>query len=392
MCLGFSPEQLREAFRLPKLKEKCTTVLNCRTITRTIGIDSPGWKHFTDGSSSTKLTAQTQLVGESLSSRLTVLSGSFVGLSCVWEPHSAVTTPRETQELSDGSVFFIPRDEKVRVFLDSLHISCHLWWKKHCPSPQKMSPALERSVSFMCRFIPLRAMLAMLAMSALILPPLSASRTLSLKVTSPRFGLTDFFFLQHGFEVPHCLTQTTDLFAQFSSAIAARVILCQLLCLFLILELSTCWDFRRPTPSFGSRHSCRTHSSRMTTFRCGGKKRETPKPERGRRFPSAWKCRTQCPAAARHTSRHSVCGPKDARNCEPWSSSDEENDYQPTRSSSQRFSAPWAPSSSQPPPHPDVRVPSTCLLDKGFSPRMPTARCLGFAVSASFDYAPTTQV
>ena len=65
-------------------------------------------------------------------SRLTVLSGSFVDLSYVilvilvffLEPHRAVTTLRNLLvwlELSNESVFFIPRCEKVRFFLDSKH-------------------------------------------------------------------------------------------------------------------------------------------------------------------------------------------------------------------------------------------------------------------------------
>ena len=49
------------------------------------------------------------------------------------------------------------------------------------------------------------------------------------------------------------------------------------------------------------------------------------------------------------------------------SSSDEDDCYHGSASSSKRFSAPWVSSSSQPPPRPDVRVPVThAAADTGF--------------------------
>ena len=50
MCLGFRPEHLRpEALRLPKPKKKLDMLPTCRTTTRMTGIESPGWRLFTDG-------------------------------------------------------------------------------------------------------------------------------------------------------------------------------------------------------------------------------------------------------------------------------------------------------------------------------------------------------
>ena len=70
------------------------------------------------------------------------------------------------------------------------------------------------------------------------------------------------------------------------------------------------------------------------------------------------------------------------RGSQGWGSSSDEGDSdQCTSSTSQRFPSPWVCSSSQPPPHLDVRLPTTppVSLLPGLSrvlPRMPTARSL----------------
>ena len=78
-CLGFSPEQLSEAFRRPK-PEKRLTMPNRRT-TRMTGIDSH--RHFTVG-------FERQVDGSDLAgwgiaavSPEQIVSGSFVDLWCV---------------------------------------------------------------------------------------------------------------------------------------------------------------------------------------------------------------------------------------------------------------------------------------------------------------------
>ena len=50
MCLGFHTTQRRpEAFRFSKPKKIFTVLSTCRTTTRLTGIESPGWRLFTDG-------------------------------------------------------------------------------------------------------------------------------------------------------------------------------------------------------------------------------------------------------------------------------------------------------------------------------------------------------
>ena len=152
MCLGFSPDQLRPTtFPLPKPTNRFSILLACRTTTRMTGIESPGYRLFTDGGFKRQPDgsemAGWRIAAVSLDNFVRILCGPLTCDPCHLVFLGATSCSNDTAELTGFAEalrwtdYFTSRGERVRILSNlktrgSCRSGCRACVKEHGPGQQ----------------------------------------------------------------------------------------------------------------------------------------------------------------------------------------------------------------------------------------------------------------